>query len=139
MENIFYLAPPPVSPPWTVMKTLKGQWLMNNIWWSNIIFILPSGRNQRMLLTNTMYFVEPRIFFKLNFTEKLKIKPKISPRIWRNQRWRMWSIKRRGNEDEENGYDEERKDALSSWIWCIDISSWSPNIRIGQVEVLFSR
>ena len=28
MENIFYLAPP-VSLPWTLMKTLKGQWLMN--------------------------------------------------------------------------------------------------------------
>ena len=29
MENIFYLAPPPVSPSWAIMKTLKGQWLMN--------------------------------------------------------------------------------------------------------------
>ena len=52
MENIFWLAPLLCVSPWTVMKTLKGQWLMNNIWWTNIIFILRSGRNQRMLLTN---------------------------------------------------------------------------------------
>ena len=101
------------------------------------IFLFHKFLNLEYHLQIWLYYVFGRT---KNFTEKWRrANKRFHPESSRNQRWRMWSIKRRGNGDEENGYDEERKDAPSSWIWCIDICSWSPNIRIGQVEVLFSR